>query len=130
MTKISIFRHLSLVQLQFRLASESVIKTGLIIKPVLIFGVGLNSNKVQLMKSFPSEPGLTFQNCYFLQIKIKVEYYTGIFMYLYTGLLIFRAVADPRNSSISAKSRKIPQKTRNTAKSTRNISKYMSAKHI
>ena len=37
-----------------------------------------------------------------------------------TGLLIFHTVADPRNS---------PQ-TRNTAKSARNISKYMSAKHI
>ena len=48
----------------------------------------------------------------------------------YTGLLIFRAVADPQNSGISAKSREIPQKTRNTAKSARNISKYMSAKHI
>ena len=47
-----------------------------------------------------------------------------------TGLLIFRAVADPRNSGISAKSREIPQKTRNTAKSARNISKYMSTKHI
>ena len=46
------------------------------------------------------------------------------------GLLIFRAVADPRNSGISAKSREIPKKTRNTAKSARNISKYMSAKHI
>ena len=45
-----------------------------------------------------------------------------------SGLLIFRAVADPRNSGISAKSREIPQKTRNTAKSARNISKYMSAK--
>ena len=29
-----------------------------------------------------------------------------------------------------AKSREIPQKTQNTAKSARNISKYMSAKHI
>ena len=48
----------------------------------------------------------------------------------YTGLLIFCAVADPRNSGISAKSREIPKKTRNTAKSARNISKYMSAKHI
>ena len=47
-----------------------------------------------------------------------------------TGLLIFRVVADPRNSGISAKSREIPQKTRNTAKSARNISKYISAKHI
>ena len=47
-----------------------------------------------------------------------------------SGLLIFRAVADPRNSGISAKSREIPQKTRNTVKSARNISDYMSAKHI
>ena len=46
------------------------------------------------------------------------------------GLLILRAVADPRNSGISAKSREIPKKTRNTAKSAGNISKYMSAKHI
>ena len=47
-----------------------------------------------------------------------------------SGLLIFHAVADPRNSGISAKSREIPPKTRNTAKSARNISEYMSAKHI
>ena len=47
-----------------------------------------------------------------------------------TGLLIFRAVADPRNSGFSAKSREIPKKTRNTVKSARNISKYMSAKHM
>ena len=43
----------------------------------------------------------------------------------YTGLLIFRVVADLQNSSISAKSCKIPQKTRNTAKSARNICKYV-----
>ena len=48
----------------------------------------------------------------------------------HSGLLIFRAVADPRNSGISTKSREIPPKKRNTAKSARNISKYMSAKHI
>ena len=48
----------------------------------------------------------------------------------YSGLLIFRVVADLPNSGISAKSREIPQKTRNTAKSARNISKNMSAKHI
>ena len=50
--------------------------------------------------------------------------------YLLSGLLIFRAVADPRNSGLSAKYREIPKKTRNTAKSARNISKYMSAKRI
>ena len=48
----------------------------------------------------------------------------------YAGLLIFRAVADPRNSGIFAKSHEIPKKTRNTTKSARNIAKYMSAKHI
>ena len=47
-----------------------------------------------------------------------------IFWAVYTGLLIFRAVADPRNPA------KFPQKTWNTAKSARNISEYMSAKHI
>ena len=47
-----------------------------------------------------------------------------------SGLLIFRPVADPQNSGISAKSREIPKKTGNTAKSARNISKYTSAKHI
>ena len=35
-----------------------------------------------------------------------------IFWAIYTGLLIFRAVADPRNSGISAKSREIPPKKR------------------
>ena len=33
-----------------------------------------------------------------------------IFWAIYTGLLIFRAVADPRNSGISAKSRETPPK--------------------
>ena len=46
------------------------------------------------------------------------------------GLLIFCAVADLRNSGISAKSREIPKKMWNTTKSARNISKYMSTKHI
>ena len=53
-------------------------------------------------------------------------FYSGV----YSGLLIFRAVTDPRSSGISAKSCEIPPKTRNTAKSARNISQYMSAKHI
>ena len=35
-----------------------------------------------------------------------------IFWAIYSGLLIFRAVADPRNSGISAKSREIPPKKR------------------
>ena len=37
----------------------------------------------------------------------------------YTGLLIIRTVADPRNSGFSTKSREIPKKTQNTAKSAR-----------
>ena len=36
-----------------------------------------------------------------------------------SGLLIFRAVADPRNSGISAKSCEISKKTQNTTKSAR-----------
>ena len=48
----------------------------------------------------------------------------------FARLLIFHAVADLRNSSISAKSREIRKKTRFTAKSARNISKCVSAKHI
>ena len=60
-----------------------------------------------------------------------IEKYLQIYNHiLLSGRLIFRAVADLRNSGISAKSREIPPKTRNTAKSARNISKYISAKHI
>ena len=48
----------------------------------------------------------------------------------YTGLLIFCAVAEPRISSKSAKSREIHKNTRNPAKFARNLTKYMSAQHI
>ena len=46
----------------------------------------------------------------------------GLFacMLFFSGLLIIRAVADPRISGFSSKSREFPQKTRNTAKSARN----------
>ena len=47
-----------------------------------------------------------------------------------TGLLIFRAVAEPRNSGKSAKSREIHKNTKNTAKFGRNLIKYMSVQHI
>ena len=47
-----------------------------------------------------------------------------------TGLLIFRAVAEPRISTRSAKSREIHQNTRNPAKFARNLTKYMSAQYI
>ena len=46
------------------------------------------------------------------------------------GLLIFRAVAEPRISSKSAKSREIHKNTRNPAKFARKLTKYMSARHI
>ena len=46
------------------------------------------------------------------------------------GLLIFRAVAEPRNSGFSAKSRVIHKNTGNTAKFARNPTKYMSVQHI
>ena len=49
---------------------------------------------------------------------------------LLTGLLIFRAVAEPWISSKSAKSREIYKNTRNPAKFTRNLTKYISARHI
>ena len=47
-----------------------------------------------------------------------------------SGLLIFRAVAEPRISTKSAKSREIHQNTRNPAKFARNLTKYMSAQYI
>ena len=65
--------------------------------------------------------------CFSCNLWIGKDFNIKWFTLLKTEPLIFRAVADPRNSGISAKSREIPQKTRNTAKSTRNISKYMSA---
>ena len=46
------------------------------------------------------------------------------------GLLIFRAVAEPRISSKSAKSREIHKNTRNPVKIARNLTKCMSAQHI
>ena len=49
---------------------------------------------------------------------------------VYTGLLIFREVAEPRISTKSAKSREIHQNTRNPTKFARNLTKYMSAQYI
>ena len=51
-------------------------------------------------------------------------------MVILSGLLIFRTVAEPRNSGISAESREIHKKTRNTAKFVKNPTKYMSVQHI
>ena len=47
-----------------------------------------------------------------------------------SGLLIFLAVAEPRISTKSAKSREIHKSTRNPAKFVRNLTKYMSAQYI
>ena len=49
---------------------------------------------------------------------------------IFTGLLIFRAVAEPRNSGKSAKSREIHKNTQNTAKFGRNRIKYMSVQQF
>ena len=49
---------------------------------------------------------------------------------LLPGILIFRAVAEPRISTKSAKSREIHQNMRNPAKFARNLTKYMSAQYI
>ena len=51
LTEMSIFRLFNLGQPQLRLASESI-------QLVLIIWVGVNSNKVRLMKSLASEAGL------------------------------------------------------------------------
>ena len=47
-----------------------------------------------------------------------------------TGLLIFHAVAELRNSGKSPKSHEIHKNTQNTAKFGRNLIKYMSVQHI
>ena len=53
-----------------------------------------------------------------------------LFLSHQSGLLKFRAVAEPRNSGIFAKSREIDKNTWNTAKFARNSTKYMSVQHI
>ena len=52
------------------------------------------------------------------------------FSKLIAGLLIFRTVAEPRNSGKSWKSREIHKNTKNAAKFGRNLIKYMSVQHI
>ena len=52
---------------------------------------------------------------------------TGGRMFL---VFIIHAVAEPRNSGISAESREIHKKTRNNAKFVKNPTKYMSVQHI
>ena len=51
------------------------------------------------------------------------------FAFLIVGHLIFRVVAEPRNSGKSAKSPEIHKSTKNTAKFGRNLIKYMSVQH-
>ena len=72
----------------------------------------------------------TNQSNHYKASPLRVRYLQIYQQSHYAGLLIFRTVADPRNSGISTKSPEIPKKTRNTTKSARNIAKYMSAKHI
>ena len=52
------------------------------------------------------------------------------FLWSTAGLLIFRAVAEPRNSGKSAKSGEIHKNTQNTAKFGRNLIKYMSVQQF
>ena len=47
-----------------------------------------------------------------------------------TGLLIFRAVTEPRNSGKSTKSHEIHKNTQNTVKFGRNLIKYMSVQQF
>ena len=105
-----------------------------------------SSDHCQVKNLFPKMPTLLqwwqseinkikFKKLLSLWIKLGHTTRVGLFYsrnphFHYTGLLIIRAVADRQNSGISAKSREIPKKTRNTAKSARNISKCMSAKYI
>ena len=49
---------------------------------------------------------------------------------LMTGILIFRVVAEPRNSGKSVKSCEIHNNTQNAAKFGKNLIKYMSVQHI
>ena len=55
-----------------------------------------------------------------------VWYFFGV----YTGLLIFRTVTEPRNSGKSAKSCEIHKNTKKKLKFGRNLIKYMSVQHI
>ena len=55
---------------------------------------------------------------------------TRVVIHVSTGLLIFRAGAEPRISSKSAKSHEIHKNAQNPAKFARNLTKYMSAQHI
>ena len=50
--------------------------------------------------------------------------------FFYSGLLIFRAVMELRNSSNSAKSHEIHKNTQNTANFGRNLIKYTSVQHF
>ena len=62
----------------------------------------------------------------------KKERNAGIFrvLPLKTGLLIFRSVAEPRNSGKLAKSRKIHKNRLNKAKFGRSLIKYMSVQQF
>ena len=59
---------------------------------------------VVFMPNITTNHAITYTNDFI------VRTFTEYTSFLFTGLLIFRAVADPRNSGISAKSREIPLK--------------------
>ena len=60
-----------------------------------------------------------------LQGELRMYYW-----FLFAGLLIFRAVAEPGISTKSAKSREIHQNTWNPARFARNLTKHMSTQYI
>ena len=87
----------------------------------------LSPNHLLLLHAGPEcPPGIFAENDQFSQKHWRqVQYLSDM-----SGLLIFRAVAEPRISSKSAKSCEIHKNTRNPAKFARNVTKYMSAQHI
>ena len=65
-----------------------------------------------------------------INIEVNCKIVVSDFELILTGLLIFRAVVEPRISSKSAKCPEIRKNTRNPAKFARNLTKYMSVQHI
>ena len=76
--------------------------------------------------NFPTKFGVSSQLRF--QIQDLIDNY--IMNCQVSGLLIFCAVAEPRISTKSTKSREIHRNTRNPAKFARNLTKYISAQYI
>ena len=83
----------------------------------------LNRGRVTV---FLARKKITPSRFYFVYIQAKLP----VKINLNSGLLIFRAVAESRNSGKSAKSREIHKNTQNTSKFGRNLIKYMSVQQF